>query len=270
MQNADRGRQLFFKTSKAQTNMTANLDNKIVLIVGGTGSIGGATAIAFARCGCKIIIAGRNKTAADDVLQSVADAGSEGVFIQADLCDPASIAYLAEQAVASYGAIDIAFNNAGREGNAAKTADIEEADWQTMLDIKLTGVWRCMKFELKQMLKQGGGAIVNMAGNWGLVGFPEYGAYCAAAHGVMGITKAAALEYIRDGIRINAVCPGAVDTPLLDRMFGGNQEIKTGFGEQLAIGRIATPEEIAEAVVWLCSDSASYVNGHGLELTGGS
>ena len=127
-----------------------------------------------------------------------------------------------------------------------------------------------MKFELRQMLKQRSGAIVNMAGNWGLVGFPEYGAYCAAAHGVMGITRAAALEYARDGIRINAVCPGAVDTPLLDRIFGGNQEIKNGFAEQLPMGRLATAEEIAKAVVWLGSDSASYINGHGLELTGGS
>ena len=250
--------------------MTSSLENKIVLIVGGTGSIGGASAIAFARLGCKIIIAGRKKPAGEAVLQKVADAGSEGIFIQFDLTDPASVVKLAEQAVAAYDTIDIAFNNAGWEGNAALTADIDEADWQKMLDIKLTGVWRCMKFELKQMLKQGGGAIVNMAGNWGLVGFPEYGAYCAAAHGVMGITRAAALEYARDGIRINAVCPGAVDTPLLDRIFGGNQEIINGFAEQLPMGRLATAEEIAKAVVWLGSDSASYINGHGLKLTGGS
>ena len=151
-----------------------------------------------------------------------------------------------------------------------KVRPIEEADWQRMLDIKLTGLWRCMKFELKQMLVQGNGSIVNMSGNWGLVGFPEYGAYCAAAHGIMGITKAAALEYVGDGIRVNAVCPGAVDTPLLDRIFGGNEEIKNGFGEQLPMGRLATAEEIAEAVIWLSSDAASYVNGHGLELTGGA
>ncbi|MFT5133790.1 MAG: NAD(P)-dependent dehydrogenase (short-subunit alcohol dehydrogenase family) [Gammaproteobacteria bacterium] len=250
--------------------MTEKLKNKVALIVGGTGSIGSATAIAFARLGCKIIIAGRNKPAGEEVLKSIANAGSEGVFIQTDLTDLKSVDNLAQQALAEYGTIDIAFNNAGWEGVPAKTADIEEADWHKMLDIKLTGVWRCMKFELKQMVKQGSGAIVNMSGNWGLVGFPEYGAYCAAAHGIMGITKAAALEYVRDGIRVNAICPGAVDTPLLDRIFGGNQEIKKGYGEQLPMGRIATPEEIAEAVLWLCSDSASYVNGHGLELTGGS
>jgi NAD(P)-dependent dehydrogenase (short-subunit alcohol dehydrogenase family) len=250
--------------------MNDKLDNKVVLIVGGTGSIGAASAIAFARRGAKIIIAGRNAPAAESVLQQVNESGSEGVFIQVDLTEPGSVENLSSQATDAYGSIDIAFNNAGWEGVAAKTADIEEADWQRMLDIKLTGLWRCMKFEIKQMLKQGGGSIVNMSGNWGLVGFPEYGAYCAAAHGIMGITKTAALEYVRDGIRVNAVCPGAVDTPLLDRIFGGNEEIKNGFGEQLPMGRIATPEEIAEAVLWLCSDAASYVNGHGLELTGGA
>jgi NAD(P)-dependent dehydrogenase (short-subunit alcohol dehydrogenase family) len=246
------------------------LKDKVALIVGGTGSIGGATALAFARQQSKIIIVGRDEGAANEVLELVNTAGSEGVFIHCDLTDPASVESLAEQAPAAYGSIDIAFNNAGWEGKPAKTADIEEADWHKMLDIKLTGVWRCMKFEIQQMLKQGSGAIVNMSGNWGIVGFPEYGAYCAAAHGIMGITKAAALEYVRDGIRVNAICPGAVDTPLLDRIFGGNQEAKKGYAEQLPMGRIASPEEIAEAVLWLCSDSASYVNGHGLELTGSS
>ena len=250
--------------------MTDRLDNKVALIVGGTGGIGTATAIAFARLGAKVIIAGRNASAAADVLQQVTNAGSEGVFIQTDLTNPSSVDALAVEAVAAYGSIDIAFNNAGWEGVAAKTADIEEADWQRMLDIKLTGLWRCMKFELKQMQKQGSGNIVNMSGNWGLVGFSEYGAYCAAAHGIMGITKTAALEYAHEGIRVNAVCPGAVDTPLLDRIFGGNEEIKNGFGAQLPMGRIAKPEEIAEAVVWLSSSASSYVNGHGLELTGGA
>lgn len=249
--------------------MTVELENKVVLIVGGTGAIGAASAIAFADHGCKLVIAGRNQEAADSVLASVTSAGSEGVFIQCDLTDPASVEHLGKKSIAAYGVIDIAFNNAGWEGVPALTADINESDWQKMLDIKLSGVFRCMKFELEHMQKQGSGAIVNMAGNWGLIGFAQYGAYCAAAHGIMGLTKTAALEYARDGIRVNAVCPGAVDTPLLDRMFGGNQDIKDAVAEQLPIGRIAKPEEIAEAVVWLSSDAASYVNGHGMELTGG-
>ena len=242
---------------------------KVVLIVGGTGSIGRATAIAFARKNYNIIISGRSVDAGNDVVQAVLDEGVDGRFIQCDITDAKSVTELANAAVAAFGSIDIAFNNAGWEGVPARTAEIEEDDWQKMLDIKLTGLWRCMKFEITQMQKQGAGAIVNMSGNWGLVGFAQYGAYCAAAHGIMGLTKTAALEYVQEGIRVNAVCPGAVDTPLLDRIFGGNQEIKQGFGASLPIGRIATPEEIAEAVVWLSSDAASYVNGHGLELTGG-
>ena len=250
-------------------SMTLELEDKVALIVGGTGAIGAASAIAFAKHGCKLVIAGRNKEAADSVLASVTNAGSKGVFIHCDLTDPKSAENLGEQSIAAFGGIDIAFNNAGWEGVPALTADIDETDWQKMLDIKLSGVFRCMKFELEHMQKRGSGAIVNMAGNWGLFGFAQYGAYCAAAHGVMGLTRTAALEYVKDGIRVNAVCPGAVDTPLLDRMFGGNQEIKDGFAEQLPMGRIATPQEVAEAVVWLSSAAASYVNGHGLELTGG-
>ena len=249
--------------------MKNDLKDKVVLIVGGTGSIGRATALAFANEGSKLIIAGRNTEAGSAVIDALKNAGSEATFISCDLTDTDSVDNLASAAVKTYGRIDIAFNNAGWEGVPAKVADIEEDDWHTMLNIKLTGLWRCMKFELAQMQKQGAGAIVNMSGNWGLVGFAQYGAYCAAAHGIMGLTKTAALEYIQDGIRVNAVCPGAVDTPLLDRIFGGNEEIKNGFGASLPIGRIATPEEIAEAVLWLSSDAASYVNGHGMELTGG-
>ena len=238
--------------------------------MGGTGAIGQATALAFARLNKHIIIAGRDEKAADEVLTAIEDTGSQGKFIQCDLTDPDSVSNLSRESVNAYGAIDIAFNNAGWEGVAANIADIEESDWQRMLDIKLTGVMRCMKFELTQMLKQGGGSIINMAGNWGLEGFAQYGSYCAAAHGVMGLTRTAALEYGAKGIRINAVCPGAVDTPLLDRIFGGSQEAKDGFAAQLPLGRLTTAEEVAEAVVWLSSDGASYVNGHALELTGGA
>jgi NAD(P)-dependent dehydrogenase (short-subunit alcohol dehydrogenase family) len=139
-----------------------------------------------------------------------------------------------------------------------------------MLDVKLSGVWRGMRCELRQLQKQaGGGAIVNMAGTWGLVGFPRYSSYCAAAHGILGLTKAAAMEYGREGIRINAVCPGAVDTPLLDRIFGGNAQAKEQFGHQLVAGRVANPDEVAQAVLWLCSNAASYVNGEALVLNGG-
>jgi len=241
----------------------------VVLIVGGTGAIGRATALAFARQGHRVMVAGRSRDAGDEAVSQVHDTGAEGRYLHCDLTDPASIEDLGREAIQAWGRIDIAFNNAGWEGIAASTADIEEADWQRMLDIKLTGAWRCMKFQLGQMQKQGGGSIINMVGSWGLGGFARYGAYCAAAHGLMGLTRTAALEYARDGIRVNAVCPGAVDTPLLHRIFGGDREARHGFAESLPMGRIATPEEIAGAVVWLSSDAASYVNGHALQLTGG-
>ena len=246
------------------------MSGKIILIVGGTGSIGEASAIAFAKRGDKIIISGRNADAAESILNKISDAGSDGLFIPCDLTQPESIEELGRQAVSAYGRLDVAFNNAGWEGVAAKVDEIDEADWQLMLDIKLSGVWRCMKFELKHMQAQGGGAIVNMAGNWGLVGFAQYGAYCAAAHGVMGLTRTAALEYAGDIIRVNAVCPGAVDTPLLDRIFGGDADVKNGFAQSLPMGRLTGAEEVAEAVLWLSSAKASYVNGHALELTGGA
>ena len=246
------------------------MNDRVTLIVGGTGSIGAATSIAFARRGDNVIISGRDQSAADKIIQEIEKTGSEGKFVPCDLTNAESIEALGQEAISLYGHIDVAFNNAGWEGVAARVADIEESDWQKMLDLKLSGVFRCMRFQLRQMQEQGSGSIVNMAGNWGLVGFPEYGAYCAAAHGVMGLTRAAALDYARQGIRVNAVCPGAVDTPLLDRIFGGNQDIKNGFAESLPLGRIASAEEVAEAVVWLSSDEASYVNGHALELTGGA
>lgn len=250
--------------------MTTPDNTRVALIVGGTGAIGHAAASAFAGQHFDVIISGRDEKAAEDVLRSIDEAGAGGLFLPCDLTDPAAIEKMSMQAVNYRGRIDVAFNNAGWEGVAAQVDDIDEQDWQRMMDIKLSGTWRCMKFELRQMLKQGSGSIVNMAGNWGLVGFPQYGAYCAAAHGVMGLTRTAALEYAAKGIRVNAVCPGAVDTPLLDRIFGGSVEAREGFAAGLPLGRIATAAEVAEAVLWLASDSASYVNGHALELTGGS
>lgn len=240
------------------------MTNKVALVVGGTAGIGLATALAFKKNGCQTIIAGRNRQTGEAVAETH---GLE--YISCDVSEPTSPTALVQALLASHGRLDYAFNNAGWEGPAVPTAEITESDWQQMLNTKLSGVWRCMAAELAVMKKQAAGAIVNMAGNWGLVGFPNYASYCAAAHGIMGLTKASAMEYASDNLRINAVCPGAVDAPMLDRMVGGNEAIKTSFGQQLSIGRICRPDEIAEAVVWLCSDAASYVNGVGLTLDGG-
>ena len=240
--------------------------DKVVLIVGGTSGIGEATAEAFIAEGAQVIVAGRSESNGRRVADRLGDACH---FRACDVTDLESMTALVDAVVTMSGRLDHAFNNAGWEGAAKATAELTEGEWLKMIDVKLNGAWRAMRAELVQMSKQGAGTVVNMAGSWGLVGFPNYASYCAAAHGIMGVTKAAAMEYAGQGIRINAVCPGAVDAPMLDRMVGGSDEIKNSFGEQLAIGRICRADEVAKAVLYLSSDDASYVNGVGLPLDGG-
>lgn len=248
-----------------------NFDGKVALIVGATGAIGAQTAELFATAGARVVLAGRDRTAGAALLASVEEKGAEAMFVACDVTDTTSMERVVAEAVGRFGRIDCAFNNAGWEGTAVESAEIAEEDWQRMIDIKLSGTWRGLKFQVRQMLAQGGqGAIVNMAGNWGLVGFPRYASYCAAAHGVMGLTRAAALEYAGAGIRINAVCPGAVDTPMLERMVGGDEAAKAAFAASIPAGRLALPEDVAQAVLWLCSDHATYVTGQGISLTGGA
>lgn len=245
------------------------MKDRVALIVGGTGGIGAATAIQFARAGANVVLAGRNEQAAKMTIAAIRSAKTDAVFIRADVTRSDEMERLVAAAVEKFGRLDCAFNNAGWEGVASNSADIGEEDWLRMMDVKLNGAWRSMKYQVHQMLKQGGGSIVNMAGNWGLVGFPRYASYCAAAHGVMGLTRAAALEYAGNGIRINAVCPGAVDAPMLDRMVAGSAAAKVGFASTIPMGRLATPDDVAQAVLWLCSDLAPYVTGQAIVLTGG-
>lgn len=243
--------------------------DRVALIVGGTGGIGSAAAKRFALSGASVVLAGRDEHAGRAIVAEIEASRGNAVFIRADVTRSEEIERLVAATVAQFGRLDCAFNNAGWEGPAVNAADIDERDWLKMMDVKLNGVWRCVKHQVGQMLKQGSGAIVNMAGNWGLVGFPRYAAYCAAAHGVMGLTKAAAIEYAGNGIRINAVCPSAVDTPMLDRMVAGSAAAKAAFASSIPMGRLATPQDVAEAVFWLCSDGAAYVTGQSIVLTGG-
>ncbi len=247
----------------------SRLKNKIALIVGGTSGIGQATATLFAHNGANVTVAGRNAAAGNDVAREITGAGGTASFLRADVTDAHSIAALVQEIVATHGRLDIAFNNAGREVPYQRIADIGESDWQSMLDLKLTGVWRCMKFELAQMARQKQGVIVNMAGDWGLKGAPGFSSYCAAAHGIMGLTRTAAQEYAVDNIRVNAVCPGAVDTALLDRMVGGSEDMKRTLAQAVPMGRLATTDDVAQAVMWLCTDEASYITGQGIALAGG-
>lgn len=243
--------------------------NKVVLILGGTSGIGRAAALQFSAEGALVMIGGRNIENGARVVEEIRLAGSDGDFLQTDVCSPEQVEAVVARTVERFGSLDCAFNNAGWEGTGTATADTSETDWQHMIDVKLSGVWRGVREQIRAMLQFNGGAIVNMAGNWGLVGFPNYASYCAVAHGVIGLTKAAALEYVDQGIRINAVCPGAVDAPMLDRMAGGDAATKSSFGAGLPIGRLCSETDVAEAVVWLASDSAKYVNGTSLVIDGG-
>lgn len=241
---------------------------RVVIVFGGTSGIGSTTALAFARAGARVAVVGRDAARGAAVVAAMRDAGGDGLALVADVRDASAVARAVDTCVQTLGSLDCAFNNAGWEGVAGRAGDLAPDDWLRMIDVKLNGVWRCMKFELAALAGRGG-SIVNMAGNWGYVGCAGYASYCAAAHGIMGLTRAAALDYARDGIRINAVCPGAVDAPMLERMVGGDRSLMGEFGKSLAIGRICTREEVAAAVLWLASADASYVTGQGLLLNGG-
>ncbi|MGE4616291.1 MAG: SDR family oxidoreductase [Gammaproteobacteria bacterium] len=243
--------------------------NRVALILGGTSGIGRAAALRFAAEGAAVVIGGRNVGNGEDISEEICGAGGDALFARTDVGSLEQVQAIVATTLERFGRLDCAFNNAGWEGTGSATADTSESDWQRMIDIKLNGVWRGVREQIPAMLKGGGGSIVNMAGNWGLVGFPNYASYCAAAHGILGLTKAAALEYAGQGIRINAVCPGAVDAPLLERMVGGDASIKAAFAAELPAGRLATEEDVAEAVLWLASDAAAYVNGTSIVLDGG-
>ena len=245
------------------------MKDKIILVTGGSSGIGKACALAFSRAGAIVtIVADINQ---EGLEQTVSEMEGDGHSIRLDVSKPDQVKNLIDEVVKKYGRIDCAVNNAGVEGTLASTTDCTEENWDKVIDINLKGIWLCMKYEIPQMLKQGSGSIVNMSSVLGLVGLPGYPAYVASKHGVVGITKTAALEYAQTGIRINAVCPGAVRTPLMNRMIKDNPGVITEelFVSLEPIGRVATPEEVADAVVWLSSAKASYVTGIALPLDGG-
>ncbi len=245
------------------------LKNKVALVTGGSSGIGRATALACAREGAKVAVADIVVAGGEETAQLVKDAGSEAIFIKADMTKAADLEAMVNTIVETYGRLDCAHNNAGIEGALGKTANYEEAEWDKVIAIDLTGVWLCMKYEIPAMLKNGAGAIVNTASAAGLIGVPNMPAYAASKHGVVGLTKTAALEYAKAGIRVNCVCPGIIQTPMVSRLTGE----RPGMFEKIAtaepIGRVGQPEEIAESVVWLCSDLASFVTGHAMSVDGG-
>jgi NAD(P)-dependent dehydrogenase (short-subunit alcohol dehydrogenase family) len=249
--------------------MTPELEGKVALVTGGTSGIGRETAILFAKAGAKVVVAGRRAREGEETVEMVRAAGGDGLFVKTDVSKASEIETLVQRAVEKFGRLDVAFNNAGVEGVWVPITRQSEEDWDRTIEINLKGVWLCLKYEIRQMLKQGaGGAIVNMSSITGLVGAVGAAAYSASKHGVIGLTKTAALENARSGIRINAVCPAAVEAPMAERIFGA-PKVHEYVLSCHPIGRFGRPAEIAEAVVWMCSDRASFMTGQSLVLDGG-
>jgi NAD(P)-dependent dehydrogenase (short-subunit alcohol dehydrogenase family) len=241
--------------------------DRVSLVTGGSFGIGSAAAVAFANRGAKVVIA--DWVEDNETLNLIKSSGGEAIFVKCDVSKDEDVKNLVAKTISTFGRLDFAFNNAGVEGASAPTQDCTEENWERVVDVNLKGTWLCMKHEIPHMLKLGKGAIVNNASIAGLVGFAGIPAYVASKHGVIGLTKNAALENAKLGIRVNVVCPGVIKTPMIDRFTGKKKEVEKQFENMEPIGRMGLPQEVAEAVMWLCSDGASFVTGHSLAVDGG-
>ena len=250
--------------------MAGILEGKVALITGAGSGIGRATAKIFAREGARLVLADVVEDGGKQTLAMVADTGKDAIFVKTDVSKQEDVDALIAKAVEAYGRIDCAFNNAGIEGKNGLTHECERDNWDRVIAINLTGVWLCMKAEIAQMLKQGkGGAVVNTSSGAGLAGVRGMPAYVAAKHGVAGLTRAAAIEYGKHNIRVNAVCPGPIRTPMMDRLLGKRPDAEARFARGGPLRRLGEPSEIGETVAWLCSDHASYVTGLPMPVDGG-
>jgi NAD(P)-dependent dehydrogenase (short-subunit alcohol dehydrogenase family) len=253
--------------------VSGQVTGKVALVTGGASGIGRAAAIALAREGANVALADVDAEGGAETVRAVEAAGGAALFVSTDVSRADAVEALIAETVQRFGRLDCAVNNAGIQGELNPTDECSEENWNRIIGINLTGVWLCMKYEIARMREQGSGAIVNVASNFGFVGSPGMPAYSAAKHGVLGLTKTAALEYAQSGIRVNAVCPGPVQTPLVDNMLidqpEAADEIMNSITRRLPMGRIGQPEEIGEAIMWLCSDGASFATGVALPVDGG-
>jgi len=249
--------------------MAGLVQGKVALITGGASGIGRATSLIFAREGATVAVADLNLDGCEETVAMIKHSRGEAFSIKCDVSKTAEVQAMVERVVKAYGRLDCGFNNAGVSPAGGRIGEIPEDDWDRVIAINLTGVWLCMKYELAQMMAQGGGVIVNTASIMGLVGERRTGAYCAAKHGVVGLTKTAALEYATKNIRVNAVCPGSTMTPMMKKGLGRDPRLERAYKASHPLGRLGTPEEIGEAVMWMCSDEASFVTGLALPVDGG-
>ena len=251
--------------------MPGYVEGKVALVTGGASGIGRATALTFAREGAKLVIADMHEEGGQQTVHMIRENGGNAIFVQVDVSKAAEVEAMISTTVETYGRLDCAHNNAGIGSRPrAPLHECTEETWDRVLSINLKGVWVCMKYEIIQMLNQGSGSIVNTASIMGLVGsWSGTAAYNASKHGVVGLTKTAALEYATAGIRVNAVCPGYIHTPLIQEALTSNPALEAQIVARHPVGRMGKPEEIAEAVVWLCSDAASFVTGHTMTVDGG-
>ena len=249
--------------------MRCSFENKVALVTGAASGMGLATAKAFAEAGAAVALADVNGDGARAAADALVAAGHKAIGIRCDVSDLDEVEAMVKETVSTFGRLDMAFNNAGVQSPVAETADADPKDYDFVMGVNLRGVWNCMKHELLQMRKQGSGAIVNNSSLGGLVGIAERGIYHASKHGVVGLTKSAGLEYAAKGIRINAVCPGIIETPMVMGMLETQPEAMAALMKEVPMGRLGRAEEIADAVLWLCSPASSFVIGHALPVDGG-